>query len=168
MALKSMSIEKLAALRDRVEAALSSKVMERRRALESELSKLDHLRTGKSASKAARRHGDGKVAPKYRNSEDPSQTWAGRGLMPRWLTAAIKSGKKAEDFLVANSAAASKANARKKARSASVKATSAKAEVCPICDFQTTPPHDGRTHRYQKDKAPLSAAELKDKGLMKA
>jgi hypothetical protein len=57
-----------------------------------------------------------------------------------------------------------KANGGKKAKSATVKAKPAKAETCPICDFQTTP-HDGRAHRYQKKKAPLSAAELKDKGL---
>jgi hypothetical protein len=40
--------------------------------------------------------------------------------------------------------------------------------ACPICQFQTTPPHDGRTHRSQKKKSPFSAAELKEKGLVKA
>ena len=45
MALKSMSIEKLVELKDRVEATLASKVLDQRRALESELSKLgdEHL-----------------------------------------------------------------------------------------------------------------------------
>jgi hypothetical protein len=42
-----------------------------------------------------------------------------------------------------------------------------KAAACPICDFQTAPPHDGRTHRHQKKKGPFSAAELKEKGLVK-
>jgi hypothetical protein len=42
-----------------------------------------------------------------------------------------------------------------------------KAVACPICEFQTDPPHDGRTHRNQKKKAPFSAAELKEKGLTK-
>jgi DNA-binding protein H-NS len=164
MALKSMSIEKLAALREQVEAALSSKVLEQRRALESSLSKLGRFQGGKSP-KAAR--GYGAIAPKYRNPENPAETWAGRGLKPRWLTAAIKSGKKAEDFLIAG-ATASKANGRrKKANGATVRAKRAKASACPICDFQTTPPHDGRTHRNQKKKGPFSAAELTDKGLMK-
>jgi DNA-binding protein H-NS len=161
MALKSMSIEKLVALKDQVEAALSSKVLEQRRALESSLSKLGRFQGGKS-SKAAR---GGAVAPKYRNPENPAETWAGRGLKPRWLTAAIKSGKKAEDFLIVASAA-SKANGRKKASTA-VKPKRAKVVACAICDFQTTPPHDGRAHRYQKKKAPLSAAELTEKGLAK-
>jgi len=122
MALKSMSISKLVALKDQVEAALSSKVLEQRRALESELSKLGRFEAGKSTSKAAR--GLGAVAPKYRNPEDPAETWAGRGLKPRWLTAAIKSGKKVEDFLIAGSAAskvASKANGPKKANGAKMK-----------------------------------------------
>jgi hypothetical protein len=98
--------------------------------------------------------------------DNPAETWAGRGLKPRWLTAAIKSGKKVEDFLITGSAA-SKANGRKNANGGTVKAKRAQAEVCPICDFQTTPPHDGRTHRSQKKKAPFSAAELTDKGLAK-
>jgi hypothetical protein len=41
------------------------------------------------------------------------------------------------------------------------------AAACPICEFQTTPPHDGRTHRSQKKKNPFSASELKEKGLVK-
>jgi hypothetical protein len=42
-----------------------------------------------------------------------------------------------------------------------------KAATCPICEFQTAPPHDGRTHRNQKKKGPFPAAELKEKGLVK-
>jgi hypothetical protein len=38
---------------------------------------------------------------------------------------------------------------------------------CAICEFLTIPPHDRRTHRNQKKKAPFSAAELKEKGLVK-
>src|ERR1700685_1926822 len=37
-----------------------------------------------------------------------------------------------------------------------------KAAACPNCEFQTTPPHDGRTHRNQKKKGPFSAAVLKE------
>jgi DNA-binding protein H-NS len=161
MALKSMSIEKLVALKGQIEAALASRVLEQRRALESKLSRLTPFEGRKSSSKAR-----GSVAPKYRNRENPGETWAGRGLKPRWLTAAIKAGKKIEDFLITESAQ-SKASGRNNAKGAAVKLKPSKAEACPICKFQTTPPHDGRTHRYQKKKAPLSAAELADKGLTK-
>jgi DNA-binding protein H-NS len=47
--------------------------------------------------------------------DNPAETWAGRGLKPRWLAAAIKSGKKMDDFLIAR-AQSSKTNGRKKAR----------------------------------------------------
>jgi vacuolar-type H+-ATPase subunit H len=37
---------------------------------------------------------------------------------------------------------------------------------CPICEFQTSPPHDGRTHRNQgKKKKPFTPDELKARGL---
>ena len=39
-----------------------------------------------------------KVPPKYRSPS--GETWAGRGARPRWLVAAIKRGKKVEDFLI--------------------------------------------------------------------
>jgi hypothetical protein len=38
---------------------------------------------------------------------------------------------------------------------------------CPICGFQTSPPHDGRTHRSQKKKAAFTASELREKELVK-
>ena len=91
MALKSMSIDKLMKLKSDIEAALALKVTEQRRALEAELSKLGGYQRGKKSS-AGRA-----VAPKYRNPENPSETWAGRGLKPRWLAAAMKSGKSLDD-----------------------------------------------------------------------
>ena len=42
----------------------------------------------------------GTVAPKYRNPSKPSETWSGRGLPPRWMSALLKKGKKKEDFLI--------------------------------------------------------------------
>ena len=98
MALKTMSISKLMDLRQKVDAALASKVAEERRALQFRLSNLG--RVG-SASIPGRRDGvRGKVAPKYRNPENPNETWAGRGLKPRWLTAALKAGGKLEEFSI--------------------------------------------------------------------
>jgi len=164
MALKSMSVGQLQDLKSQIEATISEKVRVRRQELESELSKL----AGYGGSGRRGRPGGrmGRVAPKYRNPANPAETWAGRGLRPRWLTAAIKGGKKLEDFAIAPGTAASKANGRKKAGGATANTKAVKADVCPICDFQTTPPHDRRAHRFQK-KAPLSAEELKEKGLTK-
>jgi DNA-binding protein H-NS len=101
MNLKSMSVDKLTNLRNRVQTALGTRVAEERRRLESELAKL--LRSG-NGSGGGRGIARGKVAPKYRNPDNPSETWAGRGLKPRWLTAALKSGKKIEQFAISASA----------------------------------------------------------------
>ena len=38
---------------------------------------------------------------------------------------------------------------------------------CPICEFKTTPHHDGRAHRSQKTKKPFTDAELAKLGLTK-
>ena len=93
-ALKSMSIEKLVKLKSDVEETLTQKVSEQRHSLEQELSKL-----GGYTGKKARGGPLGPVAPKYRDPETGA-TWAGRGLKPRWLTAAMKSGKSLEHFAI--------------------------------------------------------------------
>ena len=41
-----------------------------------------------------------KVAAKYVNPDDPSETWTGRGRKPRWLSAKLKEGDRIEKFLI--------------------------------------------------------------------
>lgn len=101
MNLKSMTIDALMDLRSRIDAVLGSKVAGERRTLETELAKLTRYESGSRARTAAGRGVRGKVAPKYRNPENPKETWAGRGLKPRWLASAIKAGMKLEDFEIA-------------------------------------------------------------------
>src|ERR1700733_13250970 len=102
MNLKSMSIDALMTLRGKIDGVLGSKVADERRTLESELAKLSRFESGGSRAKSALGRGArGKVAPKFRNPENPIETWAGRGLKPRWLAAALKSGKKLDDFRIA-------------------------------------------------------------------
>jgi len=114
MNLKSMSISRLTDLRHRVEVALASKVIDQRRAIESELGKLSRLQ----GAKTLRKIGSGPVPPKYRNPQNPEETWAGRGLRPKWLTAAIKGGKSADDFLIRGAVPSKKATKPKRARKA--------------------------------------------------
>ena len=40
------------------------------------------------------------VSPKYRNPDQPSETWSGRGKQPRWLVAQLRSGRRIEDFSI--------------------------------------------------------------------
>ena len=77
--------------------------------------------SGKSAPRAGRRLG--KVAPKYRNPENPKETWTGRGKQPRWLAAYTARGRDLGEFLIPGTAkltpkpqAAGKKRVVKKAR----------------------------------------------------
>lgn len=52
----------------------------------------DDKKEGKRASSS--------VAAKYRNPNNDSETWTGRGLMPRWLRELVDSGRSKEEFLI--------------------------------------------------------------------
>ncbi|GAB3788116.1 H-NS histone family protein [Dyella agri] len=68
----------------------------------------------------------GTVAPKYRNPENPAQTWSGRGKHPVWFNEALKKkGVTAESLLIAG--ATPKAAPAKKAVKAAKKAPAKKA-----------------------------------------
>ncbi len=41
------------------------------------------------------------VADKYRDPENPENTWTGRGIKPRWLQAKLAAGASIESFLIA-------------------------------------------------------------------
>lgn len=74
--------------------------------------------TGKRGSKR------GTVAPKYRNPENPGETWTGRGRQPLWFAAAIKRRGVTADSLLIDGAAKAPAKAPKKvSRKAAKKAT---------------------------------------------
>jgi len=102
MNLKSMSIDNLSQLREQVDAILGAKVIEERRAVQDQLDKLERLSANGSRINIKGGQGGvrGAVAPKYRNPDNPAETWAGRGLKPRWLAAALKAGKKIDDFSI--------------------------------------------------------------------
>ncbi len=44
----------------------------------------------------------GKVAPKYRNPENLSDVWTGRGRQPRWLATEVAKGRALDEFLIKN------------------------------------------------------------------
>jgi len=52
-----------------------------------------------SAKGSAAKRSAGKVPPKYRNAAT-GDTWSGRGLQPKWLKAALASGKTIGDFTI--------------------------------------------------------------------
>jgi DNA-binding protein H-NS len=54
----------------------------------------------KNGRKSTKGYKLGKVAPKYRNPQNPSETWAGRGQQPKWMASQIAAGRKLDDFLI--------------------------------------------------------------------
>jgi DNA-binding protein H-NS len=86
--LKSMSVDELWSLHELVAAALATKIQAKTETLNQRLRQL-----ALSPKK-------GQARPKYRNPAEPFETWAGRGMKPRWLTAQLKSGKKIDDFRI--------------------------------------------------------------------
>ena len=95
--LGSMSVEQLLQLRDDVGRELNRKTV----VLRSQLARLGgEIAPGRGRGGSALR--GKKVPPKYRDKS--GNTWAGRGAKPRWLVAAIKDGKKLEDFAVEKTA----------------------------------------------------------------
>lgn len=52
------------------------------------------------SSKAPKRAKTAPVAAQYRNPNDASQTWSGRGRQPLWIKALLESGKKLAELRV--------------------------------------------------------------------
>jgi DNA-binding protein H-NS len=115
--LKTMSFEDLIELRGSVEEMISRKAISAKRELQDKLTALENL-TGSSIGVKKRRGvlSGTKVAPKYRNPKDRSQTWSGRGRTPLWLQAMMKQGHKIEEFAIRNNAAAQAKPAAKRSR----------------------------------------------------
>lgn len=89
---------------------LSASLMSEKRELEKRLARLhwkdaEALQGSHQAGRAENsRRPYSRVLPKYRNPENPSETWSGRGKQPRWMAAALKSGRRIDDFLITSAA----------------------------------------------------------------
>ena len=95
--LESMSINELWALHLEIDVVLMRMISAEKKQLDRRLRLLE---SGASGAKVGReRRPYPRVLPKYQNPQ-PSETWAGRGKQPRWLTAQLRSGKKLEDFYI--------------------------------------------------------------------
>jgi len=59
-------------------------------------------RKGKAASKAkGKAAGTGrKIAPKYRNPNNPAEVWTGRGVSPKWVRDLLAQGMTKEQLLI--------------------------------------------------------------------
>ena len=94
--LDRMSSDDLWSLHDDVSQLLQQRIQTEKLQLEKRLKLLE-------ATVSARRPYP-PVPPKYRNPDQPSETWAGRGKQPRWLLAKLHSGRRIDDFRIKKAA----------------------------------------------------------------
>ncbi|MGY3034391.1 DNA-binding protein H-NS [Bradyrhizobium sp. USDA 4354] len=104
--LETMSLDDLWSLHEKISGILSDRIKAEKNELEKRLAALgggmavlaDSSRAGVSSTGKPRRKYP-QVLPKYRNPQT-SETWSGRGKRPRWLVAAMKSGRRIEEFRI--------------------------------------------------------------------
>jgi DNA-binding protein H-NS len=112
--LAKMTIDALIAMRDEADRLLRTRAVSERKALEKQLSRLTRYVGGSGGKRRGGSLKGRKVAPKYRNPTNKSETWAGRGVRPRWLQAALKEGRSIEEFAIVRGGSRGKASGRKK------------------------------------------------------
>jgi DNA-binding protein H-NS len=90
--LERMDVEELWALHVEISSLLQKKIQQEKLVLEERLRRL--------LAPASGRRPYPPVNPKYRNPDQPSETWTGRGKQPRWLVAQLTLGKRIDDFRI--------------------------------------------------------------------
>jgi DNA-binding protein H-NS len=104
--LETMDFDELWVLHEQLTKLLSEKITTEKLQLErrlAQLSRVEQIRDvdGALANRPRRKYP--KVQPKYWNPSQPMQKWSGRGKQPRWLVAALSTGRKLEEFLIDSS-----------------------------------------------------------------
>jgi len=103
--IRSLSTDELWVLREKIAATLDAKLTAEKETLEKRLWRLRKVGVDHT-DKVPKRRPYPVVFPKFRNPDDPSETWAGRGKQPRWLRKQLRSGKRMDDFRISTSLAA--------------------------------------------------------------
>lgn len=106
--LEAMDFDELWLLHEQLTQILSEKISAEKLELEKRLAQLNRVEPIADAKgSSSDRHIDRpprrkypKVLPKYCNPLAPEETWSGRGKQPRWLVAALQSGRRLEEFRI--------------------------------------------------------------------
>jgi DNA-binding protein H-NS len=93
----ALTADQLYLLHLEVVAVLRKKLVTKKNALEERLQQL-YAPDGHGIARSRRPYPT--VEAKFRNPEQPSETWSGRGKRPRWLDAQLRSGKRIDDFRI--------------------------------------------------------------------
>ena len=99
-----LQVSELIQLREDIERLISQRLSAEKRALKEKLARIERYEAKLEPSvtqKARAITKRPKVSPKYRDPETGA-TWSGRGLMPRWMTAAVEQGRSRDDFRISD------------------------------------------------------------------
>jgi DNA-binding protein H-NS len=99
----NLSETELQAVIDNAEKALKDKQSAKRKAVISQIKELAAsigvtVDIQDSEKKSVRK--GKKVAAKYVNPDDATQTWTGRGVAPKWMQALLQAGRDKSEFLI--------------------------------------------------------------------
>jgi DNA-binding protein H-NS len=104
--LDALSVDEMWQLHEEISQTLSVRLASEKRELEKRLAQLRREKAPVQSKQQAspgevrERRKYPRVFPKYRNPGEPSETWSGRGKQPRWLVAALKTGRTIEEFAI--------------------------------------------------------------------
>jgi DNA-binding protein H-NS len=81
---------------------LADRIIAEKQELESKLELLNKQALAKKGVPHAKRERRKypKVIQKYRNPQEPSQTWSGRGKQPGWVAKLLRSGARLDDMIM--------------------------------------------------------------------
>ena len=94
---EALTADELYLLHLEVVAVLRKQLVAKKNALEERLQQL-YPRDDHGIARSRRPYPA--VKAKFRNPEQPSETWSGRGKRPRWLDAQLRSGKRIDEFRI--------------------------------------------------------------------
>ena len=105
--LAGMSIDALISLNERIAQMVADRIETEKRALNNKLEAIRRFEEKALARGKSEQAGAGsadirrrpKASPKYRNPTT-GETWAGRGMQPRWIRQAIEAGHGQEEFRI--------------------------------------------------------------------
>jgi DNA-binding protein H-NS len=97
--LKQMAVDDLWGLHLEISEMLGKKLEEKRKQVEERIERV-RRKLPAIAPLASSRRPYPPVLPKFRNPDEPSETWAGRGKKPRWLTRQLRAGRRLDDFRI--------------------------------------------------------------------
>jgi DNA-binding protein H-NS len=93
--LKTMSLDDLWSLHERIVVILDRKLLQETRKLQEKLKDLGR-KFGRAPPDPPQRRPYPKVEPKFEHPEDPGKTWSGRGKQPRCVIEFLASGRSLE------------------------------------------------------------------------